>query len=404
MRCLSGLEQKVARRVRSHSLDSFAVNLYACTQERRTRMSNAMQASGETDTAKRNRLTTAFGLSRPDRPPILGGVIAAPGHIQRLAGCSDEEYWNDPFYWGLEAERVLGSDGVITILVPVSRDEYRCIDAGTLRQRAAFTLESVLEYIEALPEPAALEAQFEPEAAYQHFRTEFLDKQRRCGDIVWCPADWDIVPRGLWYQEFGYENALLALGLYPERYCKLIQTSAVKARQRATLVARAIREGIHPRGIMTGEDLCFQRGSMVSPAFLRREYFPLVEYAFEPLLEVGAKLVWHCNGDYRPLLDDVLACGIGGLQGFQSECGMDLDWIVKRRTRSGDQLLIFGAMSVTTTLPFGSEDDVRREVQRTIDICRDTASLVFTTSNDITPDIPLENIRAFWHAVTTSHW
>ncbi|MCC7446345.1 MAG: hypothetical protein IT324_02965 [Anaerolineae bacterium] len=355
-------------------------------------------------TAQKDRLLAAFDLSRPDRPPILGGVMAAPNHIQTLTGCSDENYWSDPFYWGLEAERVLGSDGVITILVPVSRDEYRCIDSGTLERRAAFTLDGVLDYIAALPEPAALEAQFDAEAAYQRFVDEYRDYQRRCGDILWCPADWDIIPRGLWYQEFGYENALLALAMYPERYCKLIQTSAVKARQRATLLARAIREGIYPRGIMTGEDLCFQRGSLVSPEFLRREYFPLVEYAIEPLLAVGAKLVWHCDGDYRPIIDDVLACGIAGLQGFQSECGMELDWIVKRRTRIGDPLLIFGAMSVTTTLPFGTEDDVRREVQRTIDMCRDNAMLVFTTSNDITPDIPLQNIRAFWQAVTTSRW
>lgn len=82
---------------------------------------------------------------------------------------------------------------------------------------------------------------------------------------------------------------------------------------------------------------------------------------------------------------------------------MELDWIVKRRTRSGDPLLIFGAMSVTTTLPFGTEYDAG-EVQRTIDVCRDNAMLVFTTSNDITPDIPLNNIRAFWQAVTTSRW
>ena len=63
---------------------------------------------------------------------------------------------------------------------------------------------------------------------------------------------------------------------------------------------------------------------MVSPAYLRGEYFHLVEYALEPALEAGIRIVWHCDGDYRPLLDDVLACGIGGLQGFQPECGMDL--------------------------------------------------------------------------------
>ncbi len=170
------------------------------------------------------------------------------------------------------------------------------------------------------------------------------------------------------------------------------------------LHARAIGEGIHPRAILTGEDICTQRGPMVSPAYLRREYFPRLEYVLEPVVEAGAKVVWHCDGDWRPVLDDVLACGVGGLQGFQRECGMDLEWIMDRRTRDGDPLLIFGPMSVTTTLPHGTSEEVCAAVRWAMDVCRDKASLVFFTSNTITPDVPLENIQVFWQTVLESAW
>ena len=82
---------------------------------------------------------------------------------------------------------------------------------------------------------------------------------------------------------------------------------------------------------------------------------------------------------------------------------MDLEWIVERRTRGpgGDPLLILGPMQVTTTLPLGTPDDVRAVVRWAIDVCRDKASLVFFTSNTINPDVPLENIRAYWQAVTS---
>jgi len=122
------------------------------------------------------------------------------------------------------------------------------------------------------------------------------------------------------------------------------------------------------------------------------------------VLEVGAKIVWHCDGNYRPLLDDVMACGIAGLQGFQRECGMELEWIVDLRTRKGEPLIIFGPISVTTTLPHGTPDDVRAEVHRAMDLCRDRASLVFFTSNTIIPDVPLENIKTFWQTVIESTW
>lgn len=136
----------------------------------------------------------------------------------------------------------------------------------------------------------------------------------------------------------------------------------------------------------------------------RREYFEFVEYALEPALEAGAKIVCHCDGDYRLLLDDVLACGVSGLQGFQPECGMGLDWIVKRRTRGGDPLLVFGPMPVTTVLRFGTADDVIAEVERAMALCRGEASLVFFTSNTINPDVPLANIRTYWEAVLGSDW
>jgi uroporphyrinogen-III decarboxylase len=61
-------------------------------------------------------------------------------------------------------------------------------------------------------------------------------------------------------------------------------------------------------------------------------------------------------------------------------------------------------MSVTTTLPQGAPEDVRAEVGRAMDICRDKASLVFFTSNTINPDVPLENVRAYWETVLESTW
>jgi len=353
---------------------------------------------------QRMRLTKAFDGELPDRPPILGGWLAAPGHVQALTGCSEDDYWCDPLHWGLEAERVLGSDGVVTIHEPVSRGEYRIVDGRVLEKRAAYTVESLLAEIEAMPEPEELEASFDEEVAYAEFAAEFQAWQTRCGDIVWCPADWWVIPKALWYHEFGYESALVALALHPDRYRKLIRVSATRGRQKAILRARAIREGLCPRAFLTGEDLCSQRGPIASPEFLRREYFPLLEYTLEPLLEVGARIVWHCDGDYRQLLDDVLACGVAGLQGFQRECGMELEWIVDLRTREGDPLIIFGPMSVTTTLPQGTSEDVRAEVGRAMDICRDKASLVFFTSNTINPDVPLENVRAYWETVLESTW
>jgi len=96
----------------------------------------------------------------------------------------------------------------------------------------------------------------------------------------------------------------------------------------------------------------------------------------------------------RPILDMLIDCGVQGLQGFQPECGMTIEYVAGRRTRTGKPLLIFGPLAVTTELPVCTPAQVRRKVRHAIDVCRGQADLVLFTSNTINPDIPLENIRA----------
>jgi hypothetical protein len=352
----------------------------------------------------KERLAKAFRLQMPDHPPILGGWLRAPDTIWRIAGCSEDEYYADPVYWGIEAERALGSDGVIRTFEPKRRGAYRKVDHAVLAARNWYTVDRALAEINGLPEPAQQEAEFDFEAEYARFRTSYARIQSMCEPMQWCPAGWEVIPKALWFERYGFETSFTLLSQYPQEYRKLIRGSAIRGRQQASLHARAMREGLAPIGVLTGEDLCSSQGPMVSPEFLRREYFPLVEYAIEPLLEAGGKLVWHCDGNYQALVDDVLACGMAGLQGFQKECGMDLEWIVDRRTVAGDPLLIFGPVSVTRTLPFGTPEDVEAEVRWAMETCRGRASLVFLASNTITPDIPIENIRAFWDAVLRSSW
>jgi hypothetical protein len=350
------------------------------------------------------RLAAAFDLRMPDRPPILGGWLAAPSHVRAITGCSEEDYWTDPAQWACRAEQALGSDGMVSLFVPAQRGGYRCVDEHVMEGRSAYTMESVVAEIESQPGPDEVKAGFDPEKAYAWLKAELAAAQKTCGDVPWCPADWDMNPLALWYHRYGYENALTLPLLHPGTHLRLLRASAERARQRAVLHARAIAEGLQPKAILFGEDLCGQNGPMISPDFLRREYYPLLEYALEPLKAAGGRAVWHCDGDVRPILDDLLACGLSGLQGFQRECGMELEWIVKRRTRDREPLIIFGPLSVTRTLPHGTPDEVRAEVRTAMEVCHDEASLVFFTSNTITPDVPLENVRAFWDEVQKSRW
>ena len=101
----------------------------------------------------------------------------------------------------------------------------------------------------------------------------------------------------------------------------------------------------------------------------------------------------------RRIVDILIAAGIQGFQGFQSECGVLLADMVEKRTRDGEPLLIFGPISVTTELPELTAAQIESRVRQAVETARGKASLVLFTANTINPDIPTENVVALSRAV-----
>jgi len=348
----------------------------------------------------RQRLDAAFDLEQPDRTPILGGWIACPEHIMALAGATEDEYWQDPWQVSVRAYKALGSDGLITCFVPRGREDFRCVDRDSYQKAdVGLTLQEALERIDAMPTPEEIERDFDFEGEYQQFRDELVRAQAACEPMVWMPAQWSAGARVTWYSSFGYENFFLIVGAHEKQARKLMEVGGAQGRCRGRLLARAVREGLYPKACLLGEDICTQRGPMISPAFMEKHYMPQLAYGLEPLREAGCRPVWHCDGDVRPILDMLIEAGVQGLQGFQPECGMTIDFVAQKRTREGEPLVIFGPLAVTTELPVCTAQQVRQKVRHAQEVCRGRASLVMFTGNTINPDVPLENIIAMHEAV-----
>jgi hypothetical protein len=349
---------------------------------------------------RKERLEEVFQRRAADRTPTLGGWIACPEHICRITGVTLDEYWESPKKHSVDAYRELQCDGLVDILVPKSREDFRIVDANTyVSATHGYSLEEAVERIEALPSPERIEADFDLDRQYGSFKERLLSNQELCGDIVYMPAQWSAGAKVNWYDDFGYENFFLIAGLFPELAIRLFRIGGAMGLCRSRLVARAVREGIYPHALLMGEDICDQRGPMISPELLREHYIPQLARGLEPLLEVGCRPVWHSDGDVRPLIDMLIEAGIEGFQGYQPECGVTLELLAEKRTRDGNPLLLFGPMAVTTELPVLTPAEVRERVRQAIATCRGKADLVLFTSNTINPDVPLENVCAMYNAV-----
>ncbi|HJP29305.1 MAG: uroporphyrinogen decarboxylase family protein [Candidatus Latescibacteria bacterium] len=102
----------------------------------------------------------------------------------------------------------------------------------------------------------------------------------------------------------------------------------------------------------------------------------------------------HSDGDVTDLMQDFVDMGFDVVNPLQPEC---IDPAEVKRLY-GDRIALHGGVSLQKTLPFGTTDEVRDEVEQLIRSCGYDGGLVVFPSNVIQPDTPIENIVACFHA------
>ena len=159
----------------------------------------------------------------------------------------------------------------------------------------------------------------------------------------------------------------------------------------ATRLAEAGVDILH-----TGDDLGMQHGLIMSVALWRKWIKPRLAQVWAAARRVNPHILisYHSDGYIEPFIPDLIEIGLDVLNPIQPEC-MDPAEI---KRKFGDRLAFFGTMGNQTTLPFGSPDDVRREVRLRIATVGQGGGLVLAPSHLLEPDVPWENILAFFEA------
>lgn len=196
------------------------------------------------------------------------------------------------------------------------------------------------------------------------------------------------------YYQYGYANYFMAYKLFPELMERHFRLQADLAVRRNTGIARAIRQAGLPPLIRLDHDMTDDRGTLVDLRSLDRLWLPHFARAITPLLEGGVRLLWHCDGNITTLVPRLIEAGISGFQGFQYECGVDYAALCRTRDRQGRPLMIWAGVSVTTTLPHGTPDDVRRELRRLVETAGPEVELALGASSSIVPGTPHANVLA----------
>jgi hypothetical protein len=254
--------------------------------------------------------------------------------------------------------------------------------------------EAVVTHLESVEFPRLIQAidTFDEELRVQEIIAQESSLQEKLGNSMLKSGYGFVHFPVLSYNNYGYANYFSAYGLYPEIIEKhfLLQADLALLNNRAA--ARAYSEGNLPPLFRLDHDMADSRGTLVSMKSLEKMWLPHFSRCLKPLLNTNVRLIWHCDGNLMQMIPALLEVGIRGFQGFQYEDGMDYERICRMKAMDGHDLIIIAGVSVTSTLPFGSTNDVRKELMWLVEN-GPHRGLFLGASSSIPPGIPWENIQ-----------
>jgi hypothetical protein len=151
-----------------------------------------------------------------------------------------------------------------------------------------------------------------------------------------------------------------------------------------------------------GTDFGGQAGMLISLPTYREVFSPYYRRVNAAVHELtGWKTFKHCDGSIVDLIPDLVEDGFDVLNPVQTSTARMDPRLLKREF--GDRIVFWGAgVETQTTLPFGTPDEVYREVRERIDIFNDGGGFVLAAIHNIQPGIPVPNLMAMFQAIRDS--
>ena len=185
----------------------------------------------------------------------------------------------------------------------------------------------------------------------------------------------------------GVENFSIAVYDDPLLVEEMIEWQAYMALQMAR---RVIEAGVVPDFVWVWEDMCFNKGPLISPKFVKEHMAPHYRKLADYLRGNGVEvLIWDCDGNIDELLPIVIESGINGTYPLECAAGMDARAV---RKKFGKDIVLFGNLD-KKALALG-----KTEIDRELDKAKEL--LAFggyfpNADHHIPPDVSYENLLYF---------
>ena len=187
----------------------------------------------------------------------------------------------------------------------------------------------------------------------------------------------------------GMENALMDFYLYPEEVHRLfgkLTDFYMRIMERAC-------EEMKIDGFFISDDLGTQTAPFFSLELFREFFKPYYKQMFDKAHEMGTHFWLHSCGNIEMFLPEFIEIGLDVIHPIQKYTMEEK----KIAQLYGDKICLLIGFDVQHTIPFGSPEDVRREVRHLLDTYqREDGRLMLTMGNGSTTDWSLESLQALY--------
>lgn len=148
--------------------------------------------------------------------------------------------------------------------------------------------------------------------------------------------------------------------------------------------------------VWLGDDIATQQNMMISPAMWRKDLKPRYADMFAAFRKRNPdiKICYHSCGNLQAVVDDLVEIGLDVLNPIQPLAMNPAQF----KKRFGKNLTMYGTLDIQNIMPFGTPEDVRKEVKNLISDCAPGGGFILSPAHHIQSDTSIANIEAFYQA------
>jgi uroporphyrinogen decarboxylase len=233
---------------------------------------------------------------------------------------------------------------------------------------------------------------------------QLCEHYRAHSEALFQNTDFAIVaPMGPPYELFyglgtgGFESWMMSLAAEPDyvnQLCdKLVDVWIENLRRFAQAVGNRVQI------LQFNDDFGTQTAPFISVKMFRELIMPHYKRGLDWVhTNTDMKVFLHSDGAILPLIPSIIEMGVDILNPVQtSATGMDAQTL---KSQFGDQLVFWGgSLDCQKTLPFGTPEEVRREVHEHVKVFSPGGGYVFASVHNIQANVPAENVITMFDAV-----